>query len=44
MEEDEWRGKVYRLKELVEEYKSLAYNNDPDDEDTPSDDDYGNIS
>ena len=41
MEEDEWREKVYRLKELVEEYKQLAYNNDPDDnEDSPSDDDY----
>lgn len=41
MEEDEWREKVYRLKELVEEYKQLSQNNDPDDnEDSPSDDDY----
>jgi hypothetical protein len=24
MEEDEWREKVYRLKELVEEYKQIS--------------------
>lgn len=43
MEEDEWREKVYRLKDLVEEYKQLSQNNDPDDnEDSPSDDDYWN--
>ena len=41
MEEDEWREKVYRLKELVEEYKQISQNNDPDDkEDSPSEDDY----
>ena len=40
MEEDEWREKVYRLKELVEDYKQLAYNNDPDEQDSPSDDEY----
>ena len=41
MEEDEWREKVYKLKELVEEYKQISQNNDPDDqEDSPSEDDY----
>ena len=31
MEEDEWREKVYKLKELTEEYKQISQNNDPDD-------------
>ena len=37
MEEDDWREKVSVLKDLSESYRSLAYSDEPSDEDSQDD-------